>query len=154
MPALEMDRTALNDLLCRFFQSFDIKDWSIIRECLSDTVWTDYSSFRDVAPGNISGDRYVAQRKAALSALDMQHNFLNLRVDVNGETASGRCNYVIHRFDPMGPAYFHSYGRYEFGFQRISGDWRLARIRQVLLRNEGDPEIHGATRSVNNTRNV
>ena len=148
------DTIAINDLLCRFFQAFDDKDWAAMRSCLADAVWTDYASFRDVPPGEITGDRYVAQRRAALSALDMQHNFLNLRVDLDGDNASARCNYVIHRFAPDSAAFFHSYGHYEFGFRRIDGAWRIARIRQVLLRNQGDPEIHGATRTVDNTRHV
>lgn len=153
-----LDRDAINDLLCRFFQSFDEKDWPAMRACLADTVWVDYSSFRDVAPGEISGDRYVAQRKAALSALEMQHNFLNLRVDVEGDTAAAWCNYLIHRFQPnfdgAADGFFHSYGRYEFAFAREEAGWRIGRIRQILLQNHGNPEIHGATRAVENTRNL
>ena len=152
------DRDTLNDLLCRFFWSFDEKDWKTMRSCLANTIWTDYSSFRAVPPGKISGDRYVAQREAALSALDMQHNFLNLRVEIDDATARGWCNYIIHRFHPdfdgRNDAFFHSYGRYEFGFLQVDDEWRISAIRQILLRNHGNPEIHGATRSVENTRDV
>ena len=152
------DRMAIEDLLARFFLSFDDRDWTAMRGCLAETVWTDYSSFRKVPPGEISGERYVAQREAALSRLDMQHNYLNLRVEISGATASGGCNYVIHRFDPEARpgdvAHFHSYGRYEFGFAKTDGVWRIDHIRQILLRNEGNPEIHGATRTEENTRHV
>ncbi|MGB0554906.1 MAG: nuclear transport factor 2 family protein [Alphaproteobacteria bacterium] len=152
------DRDALNDLLCRFFRSFDEKDWKAMRSCLADTVWTDYSSFRDVEPEEISGDRYVAQREAALSALDMQHNFLNLRAEIDDASARGWCNYIIHRFHPdfdgRNDAFFHSYGCYEFGFLQVDDEWRISAIRQILLRNHGNLEIHGATRSVENTRDV
>ncbi len=151
-------KLACNDLLCRFFQSFDEKDWTAMRACLCDEVFTDYSSFRDVPAGTIRGDRYVEQRRAALSALDMQHNFLNLAVAVAGETAEARCNYIIHRFDPAfdgaNDRFFHSYGRYIFGFRRAADGWRIARITQNLLRNHGNPEIHGATRLQDNTRHV
>jgi hypothetical protein len=152
------EKLACNDLLCRFFQSFDEKDWIAMRACLCDEVFTDYSSFRDVPAGTVSGDRYVDQRRAALAALDMQHNFLNLAVDVSGEEAEARCNYIIHRFHPsfdgMNDNFFHSYGHYIFGFRREFGGWRIAQIKQVLLRNHGNREIHGATRSENNTRHI
>ena len=152
------DWDALNDLLCRFFRSFDEKDWKMMRSCLGDRVWTDYSSFRDAPPGEISGDRYVLQREVALSLLDMQHNFLNLRVEITGTSARSWCNYIIHRFHPdfdgQNDAFFHSYGRYEFGFLRANDEWRISSIQQVLLRNHGDPEIHGATRQTDNTRDV
>lgn len=154
----EKDRDAINDVLCKFFRSFDTRDWTAMRECLCDRIWTDYSSFRDVAPGEISGDRYVAQREAALAALDMQHNFLNLQIEGGGNTAAAWCNYIIHRFHPefdgQDDGFFHSYGRYEFGFSRKEGQWAIRRIRQILLRNQGNPEIHGATRRIDNTRNV
>ena len=152
------DWDALNDLLCRFFRSFDEKDWKMMRSCLGDTVWTDYFSFRGAPPGEISGDRYVAQREAALSALAMQHNFLNLRVEIGDASARGWCNYIIHRFHPdfdgWNDGFFHSYGRYEFGFLQADGMWRISAIRQILLRNHGDPEIHGVARQVDNTRDV
>ena len=152
------DKLACNDLLCRFFQSFDDKDWTAMRACLADEVFTDYSSFRDVPAGTISGDRYVKQRQAALNSLDMQHNFLNLAIDVSGDYADARCNYIIHRFHPSfdgtNDQYFHSYGHYRLGFRRETDGWRIARITQVLLRNHGNSEIHGATRSRDNTRHV
>jgi hypothetical protein len=151
---------AINDLLCRFQQSFDDKDWDLMRGCLADRLYTDYSSFRDVPASEIDGDRYVAQRKAALDHLAMQHNFLNLRVIVEGATARARCNYVIHRFLPDGGPedYFHSYGTYQFGFERAAehtnDGWVINHITQSFLKNSGDPEIHGATRTDDNTRGV
>jgi len=152
------DRFAIHDLVCRFQQAFDDRDWPAMRACLAERVFVDYSSFRAVPGGEITGDRYVAQREAALSALDMQHNFLNLRVSVDGDRAHGRCNYAIHRFHPDFPAraggFFHSYGHYVFGFVRGADGWRIDRIEQHLLRNHGDPEIHGATRSAGNTRHA
>jgi hypothetical protein len=146
-------KLAINDLLTCFFQAFDDKDWWMMRDCLCDEVFTDYSSFRDVRPSTISGDTYVEQRRAALQALDMQHNFFNLRVDVDegAETATARCNYSIHRFHPsydgLSPHSFHSCGHYLFAFAIVCGNWRISRITQNLLRDHGDREIHGATRA-------
>ena len=152
------ERLAINDLICRFFQSFDEKDWTAMRDCLADRVLTDYSSFRAVPPAEIEGERYVEQRRAALSTLAMQHNFLNLRVEIDGDAAAARCNYIIYRFAPdhdgSGDDFFHSYGHYKLALARRDGRWRIGGITQVLLRNHGNAELHGATRSQDNTRNA
>jgi len=153
------DALLINNLLVYFFQAFDDKDWDLMRRCLSDQVFTDYTSFRDVRAGSISGERYVAQRRAALNDLDMQHNFLNLKVAVleSGSRAHARCNYIIHRFHPSFDGsnnhYFHSYGHYKFEFELFDNEWLISSITQVLLRNAGNAEIHGATRTHDNTKN-
>ena len=144
---------AINDLLTRFFQAFDDKNWSMMRDCLCDGVYADYSSFRGVPAATISADRYVEQRRTALEALDTQHAFVNLRVklDAAGGTASARCDYFIHRYHPSFDGhkdyYFHSDGHYAFAFVNIDGPWRISRITQNVRRNYGNPEIHGATRT-------
>jgi hypothetical protein len=144
---------AINDLLSRFFLAFDAKDWSAMRGCLCDEVFTDYSSFRQVPSATIPADMFVEQRRTALQALEMQHNFLNLCVefDADATAATARCNYVIHRFhralDAIDDDYFHSYGHYVFGFVNVEGRWRIAGITQTVVRNVGNLNIHGAFRT-------
>jgi hypothetical protein len=144
---------SISELLARFFQAFDDKDWPMMRACLCDEVFADYSSFRGRPAATIPADRYVEQRRAALQALAMQHNFLNLRVEVDAAAgrATARCNYVIHRFLPASDGgtddYFHSYGYYVFGFVGVAGAWKISRITQRLIRNRGNPELHGALRA-------
>ncbi|MGH7933004.1 MAG: nuclear transport factor 2 family protein [Bryobacteraceae bacterium] len=146
------DTLEINNLLCRFMQSFDDKDWRAMRECLVGDLFCDYSNFRGTPAGRVAADDYVAARKEGLAELAMQHNFFNLRVTMlDHEAASARCNFVIHRFLSISPdsvnAYFHSYGHYRFTFTRTRGIWKISGIVQVLLKNAGNPEIHGAIRS-------
>jgi hypothetical protein len=161
------EKLAISDLLSRFFQSFDDHDWSMMRSCLCDEVDTDYSSFRNVPASTIQGDHYVEQRRVALQNLDMQHNFLNLRIALQDEaqsTAEARCNYIIHRFYPTfdgtNDHFFHSYGNYIFELLKVdneisgNSEWRIGKINQNLLRNYGNREIHGATRTHENTQHV
>ena len=121
-----------------------------MRECLCDEVFVDYASFRGDPAATIPADLYVEQRRNALETLDMQHNFLNLRVELDAatQTATARCNYLIYRFHPsfdgVNDHYFHSYGHYFFGFIRVNGNWKISRITQQLLRNQGNRKIHGA----------
>lgn len=159
MSDLATETRSINDLLTRFFQGFDDKNWTMLRDCLCDEVFTDYSSFRGVPASTISSDVYVEQRRTALYTLDMQHNFLNLRIEVNAaaerSTAAARCNYIVYRFHPSfdgtNDHYFHSYGHYIFAFAKIDGAWKISSIVQRLLRNEGNREIHGAMGTRENT---
>jgi hypothetical protein len=146
----------LSDLLSRFFQAFDDKNWPMMRECLCDEVFTDYSAFRGVPAAMLSADDYVEQRRTALQALDMQHNFLNLRIEVDDgtDTATARCNYIVLRFHSLYDGYYHSQGHYLFGFARRGGVWKISRIAQHLLRSQGDPEIHGAIRPQDERRSA
>ena len=144
---------AIGGLLARFYQSFDEKDWPLMRACLCDEVFADYSSFRGRPAATLRAEVYVNQRRTALQALAMQHNFLNLRVEVapDARSATARCNYIIHRFHPAFESgndhYFHSYGSYRFAIASLAGTWKICGITQHLLRNSGDRELHGATRS-------
>jgi hypothetical protein len=140
------DTLAVHDLLARFFQAFDDHDWSMMRSCLCDELFVIYSSDQKVPASMISAERYVDQRRGALKGFVMQHNFFNLRVELDaaGRSATARCNYVIHRFHPTvddtRDQYCHSYGHYVFGFVNHSGIWRITRIAQCLLRHEGNRE--------------
>jgi hypothetical protein len=139
-------RLEIHELVCRFMQAFDEKDWSLLRACLADTVFCDYSSLRGTPPGEEDADAYVAKRKEALSTLAMQHSFSNLQVEVHEGGARGRCNFVIHRFaqdfDGTPGTFFHTYGHYRFDFSREPEGFRIRGITQVVLRNHGNPGIH------------
>ena len=145
-------KVAISDLLVRFFQAFDDKDWPMMRECLWDEVFTDYSSFRGVPAGTLPAGRYVAQRRSSLeAALEMRHRFLNLRVEVESgaDTAIAFCDYIIHRYHPsfvsIDNHYFHSYGHYVFAFLNERGAWRISRITQHVVRSHGGREIQGTS---------
>jgi hypothetical protein len=145
--ALLAARQESHDLVCRFMQAFDDRDWGLLRACLADSVFCDYSSLRGTPPGEEDADAYVARRRQALGALAMQHSFSNLQVELHPGGASGRCNFIILRFaadfDGTPNSFFHSCGHYRFDFSRGPDGFRIRGITQVVLRNHGNPEIHG-----------
>lgn len=144
------ERLEIHDLVCRFMQAFDDKDWVLLRACLTDVVFCDYSSLRGTPPGEEEAEQYVARRQAALNSLHMQHNFSNLRVEVDGARARGRCNFVIHRFAPgftgSPEQFFHTYGHYQLDFTREASGWRIRGITQVVLQSHGNPALHAGAR--------
>lgn len=144
------NRLEVQELLFRFMRSFDDKDWEKMRNCLAQNVECDYSSFRGTPPATISRDDYVALRRSALAALRTQHNLSNISIEDSADGAEARCNYAILRFHPdfdgAREKFFHSYGQYRFGVVRSGDGWRVASIKQILLMNDGNPDLHAGMR--------
>jgi len=143
----------INNVLCRFFLSFDQKDWTSMTECLADEVSIDYSSSGREQPSSMKGQEFVARRRNAVDRLTKNHSFSNLLIDTgpNENTVTARCNYLILRFDLSMPStgsgdnHFHSCGNYEFMFCETQGEWKIAGIKQNALQSWGNPLLHGGS---------
>jgi len=134
-----------------FFDSFDSKDWSQMKNCLADELELDYSSFRGTPPYISSSEEYIEKRTIGMQGLQTKHHSSDYKVTNSGEEYHCTCQFKIKRFaeswTEQGDDYFHSYGKYEIGLSKIEGRLRIFRIKQILDRNEGNPQIHGAFRT-------
>jgi hypothetical protein len=139
-------RFAVLELIFRFMRTFDEKDWTGMKACLTPKVYCDYSSFRGEPPARISREDYCAKRRAALSALLTQHNLSNITMTSLTKSIEVDCNFSILRFKPSSPGakedHFHSYGRYQLTVVQKGSIWRITSITQHLLRNDGNPRLH------------
>lgn len=146
----------INDLLGRFFLSFDQKDWSAMADCLAPQVAIDYASSGREPPSTMSGDDFVSRRRDASVAdgLSKQHSFSNLLITPQDDenTVSVRCNYLILRFALPGVLseaeddFFHSCGSYQFLLCDIEGKWKISSITQHALRSWGNADLHQSSR--------
>ena len=143
-----LDRQAVVDALLKLGRGLDEQDWPAVRACLADEVDTDYSSFRGTPPARLSAEEFVRLRREGLAGLRTQHLGLNHLVEIAGDRATCRCDFVVHRWpaDPADRRFFHTYGSYLYGLTRTGEGWRVASIVQTALRSEGDPDLHGALR--------
>ncbi len=145
-----LDRDAVRDLVVRFANAFDLRDWDALRVCLAAEIFVDYSAFRGEPPGTVAADAYVAARASALSALKTQHLSMNHQVTLAGDRAECFSAFLIHRVAPSAPAgadTLDTAGHYWHGCARTPDGWRIDRIRQAVLWTRGTPEIHGAFRT-------
>ncbi|MEO5803658.1 MAG: nuclear transport factor 2 family protein [Verrucomicrobiota bacterium] len=134
-----------------FCRAFDVRDWTALRRCLAANLATDYSSFRGTPPTRMTADEFVALRQSSLAELVTQHLSFNHLVTFNGEQAQCRFDFVIHRWpqDKADVRFFHTFGYYEVVLHRAPAaghGWVIESITQHALRNEGNPELHGAHR--------
>lgn len=131
----------IHKLISRFANSFDSKDWDILRDCLADMVYTDYSDLRGTPAETVTGNAYVASRQESLKNLTTHHLSGNYEVQhVDAQQATCRASMIIWR--KSGEAQFTTHCMYVFRLRRIHSEWKIAGITQKVLWNEGNPAIH------------
>lgn len=142
------DRQAIVEVITMFGQSIDRQDWGALRACLSPTLDTDYSSFRGTPPASLAADDFVDMRRTGLAGLATHHVSSGHLVQISGDTATCKCDFVIRRWfaDSKDARFLNSYGHYEYDLQSASGRWTIVGIKQIVTRNDGDLSLHGALR--------
>jgi hypothetical protein len=139
------DEYAVRRLLAKFANSFDVKAWEDLGECLADSIYTDYSDLRGTPPESLSRVEFVAIRRAALEHLKIHHLIGNIEAYINGTSATARVSAAIFRRDQNGDV-FNTHCLYLFGLQTRDQEWQICSIVQRVFWNDGNPGIHsGAT---------
>jgi hypothetical protein len=150
MSAVDQEaERAITNLLSRFFLAFDERDWDAMATLLAPEVFIDYASSGREEPSAMSGSAFVARRRGAVDDLAKQHSYSNLLLSRDGESVTGRCNYLILRFAKSKPSvgedFYHSCGSYRFSFQQDGNVWQIKSITQHALRSWGNSNLHGAS---------
>ena len=140
-PHALADKSDIRDLINRFANSFDLKDWQGLQACLCATLHIDYSDLRGTPPETISDKRFVELRQKALEPLATQHLMSNHDITVEGDSAKAIASCVIFRKSGEHQT-LNTHCVYFFGMARDSEGWKIAAIRQQVLINEGDTVIH------------
>jgi 3-phenylpropionate/cinnamic acid dioxygenase small subunit len=140
------DRAAVSDLLLELARALDSKDWTICRRCLLDEIETDYSDLRGEPPARVNADDFVAKRRVALERLKTLHLSTNHQVTVDGDRATCVSAGVIHRFRPEDGERFDTYCTYTHSLVRTPAGWKIAKIKQTVHWNTGNPEVHAGAK--------
>lgn len=144
-----MDERAVVQTIVRLGRALDDRDWPAAMECLAAELDTDYSSFRGTPPARLTAVQFVELRRTGLAGLVTRHLSFGHRVELAGEDAVCRCDFVIHRWpaDATDRRHLHSYGDYAYRLRRGRDGWLITGITQVVRHSDGDPSLHGALRS-------
>jgi 3-phenylpropionate/cinnamic acid dioxygenase small subunit len=140
------DRTAVSAIVIEFARSLDGKDWERCRRCFADEIETDYSDLRGESPSRVKADEFVAKRRAALESLRTLHLSTNHAVTVDGDRATCVSDAVIHRFRPDDGERFDTYCTYTHSLIRTEAGWKIAKVKQTVHWNTGNPDIHSGAR--------
>src|SRR5262249_5693510 len=111
LPVTEI--VAIQQLVARFANSFDTKDWRALRECLADELHTDYSDLRGTPAETMPRSRFVELRRSALQSLQTHHLCGNVEIG-GARPIEARVSMTIHRRAESG-ATFDTHCLYTFG---------------------------------------
>lgn len=131
----------LQQLVARYANSFDLKDWTGLGECLADTLYTDYSDLRGTPPETMSREAFVALRRSALHDLQTHHLSGNLEVRLDGKSARLKVSMVIYRRNEAGET-LNTHCLYDFGVEHGDGGWVINSITQKVFMSDGQRTVH------------
>jgi len=135
------DAFRLQQLIARFANSFDRKDWEGLGGCLSDTIHTDYSDLRGTAPETLSRERFVELRRTALQDLSTHHLSGNIEIQVDGAHGEVKVSMVIYRRS-QGNEVLNTHCLYIFEVEKSHGQWTICSIVQKVYWSDGKTAIH------------
>jgi SnoaL-like domain len=135
------DAARIQKVIARFANSFDLKDWSGLEACLTETLDTDYSDLRGTPPQNITASEYVRQRRESLDSLKLHHLVSNYEIELaDSHTAACRASMIVWR--KSAEAEFTSHCVYLFQLTNQDSAWRINSITQKVLWNDGTASMH------------
>lgn len=135
------DRFKIQELIARFANSFDVKDWNGLESCFTDSLYTDYSDLRGTPPEKVKASDYVSARRESLNPLKLHHLVSNYEIDLNNSnTATCRASMIVWRKSDKEE--FTSHCVYIFQLTEQESDWKISGITQKVLWNEGTQSIH------------
>jgi 3-phenylpropionate/cinnamic acid dioxygenase small subunit len=134
------ERAAIVDLLATYALAVDTKDWDLYESVFAEDAVIDYTS-----SGGVRGSRQEARKwvSEALQPFTMtQHLVTNHHIDLDGDTASCRCDF----FNPMGLPdstgelkVFFVGGVYHDRLRRTAQSWLITERVEQMLWTKGLP---------------
>lgn len=138
---MEKDILEIQKVIARFANSFDVKDWSGLESCFTESLYTDYSDLRGAPPQTVTASEYVRQRRESLDHLKLHHLVGNYEIDFpDSNSATCRASMVVWRKSETEE--FTSHCVYDFQLTKQNENWRISGIAQKVLWNEGNSSIH------------
>lgn len=134
-------RLAIQEVIARFANSFDLKDWSGLQSCFTESIFTDYSDLRGTPPETITAADYVRSRRESLDSLKLHHLVSNYEIDfADANSATCRASMMVWRKSDVEE--FTSHCFYVFQLKRVeTGDWKISGITQKVFWNDGSSPI-------------
>jgi hypothetical protein len=135
------ERLKIQEVIARFSNSFDVKDWSGLEACFTESLYTDYGDLHGTPSQTVSASAYVAARRETLDHLKLHHLVSNYEIELpDADRATCRASMIVWRKSETEE--FTSHCVYEFQLTKHASVWKISGITQRVLWNEGTPSIH------------
>ena len=135
------DRFKIQEVIAHFANSFDVKEWSGLESCFTETLYTDYSDLRGTPPEAVKAGDYAAARRDALDHMKLHHLVSNYEIHLP-DTSHASCQASMIVWRKSDVEEFTSHCLYIFQLIKQNSDWKINGITQKVLWNEGTSSIH------------
>jgi hypothetical protein len=140
-----LDYIAITDLVQRYGQGTDTRDFKLLRTCYGDYIEVDHSPTIGMGRIRVSADKWCEMADKFHSQLDGdEHIMIPQSIVINGDTAS--CRALMHASHfyrgANGSPYQTLVGSYDFKFVRDPEGWKIAESIQGVGWTEGNWQFH------------
>ena len=139
------NRVFIQELIAKFANSFDVKDWDGLHSCFTQSIFTDYSDLRGTPPETLSATDYVRSRRESLDHLRLHHLVSNYEIDFS-DTGGATCRASMVVWRKSETEEFTSHCLYIFQLAQQNGEWKISSITQKILWNDGKASIHSGVK--------
>lgn len=133
------DRVEIEDVLYRYAEALDRRDWDLLGEVFTADAVAEYSGIGRTAEGLA---QIVEVVSTALANVDVSHHVIsNPRIELDGDSASSRCYLrAQHRTDrpQAGDPFYEVGGVYHDRLVRTEAGWRIAQRRLEVTWSQGN----------------
>jgi len=142
MQAL-IDRVELNELMNRYAQAIDLRDWSRLDSVFVEgEIEADFTSMGLKQPFKGPRAQWIAAVRDTINGFDAtQHFFANHSAEIDGDHATDT-RYMQARHQ-LGAAHYTIGGYYTGRMLRTPQGWRIARYTLQVTFTDGDRRLMG-----------
>src|SRR5881628_1395637 len=133
---LLLDRAEISDVVLRYAQAINSRDFDLLRTCYTEEIEMDFrATVPDMDHSNFTVDEWVAMVDRFHSQFNgTEHILVPEGIDIQGDSA--RCYAVMHashfKKDATGSPYHLISGAYDMTFTRTADGWKLSKASQVV----------------------
>ena len=144
-----LDHIEITDVLQRYGQCVDTRDFELLRTCYVDEIEVDHSPTIGMGRMRISADRWCELARKFHSQLDGdEHILIPQSLVINGDMAS--CHVLVHAHHfyrgANGSPFQTLVGTYDLAFQKTEDGWKICRSIQGMSWTEGNWQFHNEIR--------
>ncbi len=139
--ALLLDRQAVSDVVIQYATGIDLRRWDVYRDCFTDPVEIDFSSFSGTPAATMPADEWVHRVRSLQDGWDgTQHISSNHVVTLDGDAATCR-SYMQAQHVYEGENTTLG-GWYTNELVRTPEGWRIRRCQLDVTWRQGDPGLY------------
>ena len=133
-------RHQIEAVMLRFGRALDLGDWKAYRSCFADRFRVDFERLTGQPEVYVDADLWTRFAELILSPVRRHHQYSNLTVTVNGDSAEALIYMISRHWKPteLGSAQYTQVGWYENTFGRIRGEWKITRLMHTFRWIEGN----------------